>query len=807
MSGSKPWATSRPPGDAFATNAFVIYDLRACFGSNAHRGIGRYVEELAGALHQQTDRVAFVVPPDDPIREARFAFPVLPATNLVLRSLAAKGATIFHSGSLYEFPTAAPVIPGIVTELGLHVSATLYDVIPYDEPDRYQGSHELRAFYAQRAVLLRSCDVLLANSMHSIEQAVVRTGVARNRCHMVGAGVNERFAPAQGDLDADTNPSAAAPYLLFVGGNDPRKNGIGLVRGFALLPHGLRETHDLVFAGWLSEDHRRDLVVEAMRLGCHHRLRFTGEVDDDELVRLYQQAALTVFPSLNEGFGLPVAEAAACRRPTVTSNAASIPEILDLPESTFDPMDPSDIARLLRLGLVDESFRQRLVEAGDRAAHRWRWDRVAADAIRAWDGLGRTAEVGRTARNATPRAARRKLAFVGPFGGSPSAIGTYNERLVPALAEAFDLTCFVEKFWGEAPLGLDGRFPAEALDRHVLRGSFDEVLVTLGNSPFHLSSLMNNRCSRTHVWLHEAQLAEAHIGAANLMRCSPWSQRHLRTLLDDDGHGAEIGGLETDGGSDGLLDVERYRNYGIRLVEPAVREARSMIVSSQLAADICRSPQIGYTGPLLVLGLAFPGVVGTGTTSLTARSAATPPAGADIAILGWLSERKGITVAVEILRELRRTIPETRLVFIGRPNDGAAASLRSAATAASVADAVVVTGFLSDDALRARLATVRAGLRLGGGDDGQMSAAVLELAAAGIPVVTDVVSTGEPSPGILVMSQPTTIELCAALANLLTNDVAHAEASVDALSRAKTWTASDVVARLASWFIEVGEDL
>ena len=111
---------------------------------------------------------------------------------------------------------------------------------------------------------------------------------------------------------------------------------------------------------------------------------FTGAVDDDEMVSILQGARLAVMPSLEEGFGLPVVEAAACGVPVICSNFTSLPEVLDEPAACFDPRDPDAIAHAIGRGLTDESYRQVLLTAGEWATQRWTWPRVARDLV---DGL------------------------------------------------------------------------------------------------------------------------------------------------------------------------------------------------------------------------------------------------------------------------------------------------------------------------------------------------------------------------------------------------------------------------------------
>ena len=156
---------------------------------------------------------------------------------------------------------------------------------------------------------------------------------------------------------------------------------------------------------------------------------------DDEMVALYQAARLSVMPSLEEGFGLPVAEAAACGCPTICSNNSSLPEVIDCDEALFNASDVIDIARAIEWALTDNEHRERLKVAAGRAAQRWTWENVGRAAVAVLNG-------GSGHTNMLP--VKWRIGLMGPNAGSPSGIGTYNARLANAWHENRDLPEIVE---------------------------------------------------------------------------------------------------------------------------------------------------------------------------------------------------------------------------------------------------------------------------------------------------------------------------------------------------------------------------
>lgn len=171
----------------------------------------------------------------------------------------------------------------------------------------------------------------------------------------------------------------ARPYALFVGTIQPRKNVVRLAQAYARLARS-GVPWDLVLAGapgWLSEP----LLAELEQLGLGDRLHRLGYVPAGDLPALLQGATLFAFPSLFEGFGLPVLEAQSYGVPVLTSNNSALPEVAGDAALLVDPTDVDAIAdAMLRLS-QDEALRQRLVEAGYANVKRFSWEKAARETL------------------------------------------------------------------------------------------------------------------------------------------------------------------------------------------------------------------------------------------------------------------------------------------------------------------------------------------------------------------------------------------------------------------------------------------
>lgn len=175
------------------------------------------------------------------------------------------------------------------------------------------------------------------------------------------------------------------PYILFVGTIEPRKNLLRLVRAFAQLrAEGRRERLVLVGAlGWAYAP----LFAEIERLGLGDSISHLGFVGDDDLVALYNGAAVFVFPSLYEGFGLPPLEAMACGTPVVTSSTSACAEVATGGALLVDPTDETAIATAIRQVLTDPALAADLRRRGSARAAEFSWQRAAEQTLAVYESV------------------------------------------------------------------------------------------------------------------------------------------------------------------------------------------------------------------------------------------------------------------------------------------------------------------------------------------------------------------------------------------------------------------------------------
>jgi glycosyltransferase involved in cell wall biosynthesis len=262
---------------------------------------------------------------------------------------------------------------------GVPVVATVHDVSYVEHPEYFTWARarQLR-ITVERTV--RSAARVIAPSEFSRQSIIKTYGLPPDRVVSIPNGVSSSFRAVSRDLArfrVARRFGVESPFLLTVGDLQPRKNQLGLIAAFEeLLRAHPALPHRLVLTGqntWFADRIR----AAARRSPVSERIHFTGWVDDDELLHLYNACDVFVFPSFYEGFGLPVLEAMACGAPVACTGRTAMMEVADSCALTFDPHSTSEIVRSLRDLLLDAELRTRMGRLGHKRAARFTWYEAA----------------------------------------------------------------------------------------------------------------------------------------------------------------------------------------------------------------------------------------------------------------------------------------------------------------------------------------------------------------------------------------------------------------------------------------------
>lgn len=275
------------------------------------------------------------------------------------------GLTLMHSMA-FATPRLAPC-PVVVT---------IYDLSFIENPETFPVAQR-RYLMAETAYSCRHAARLIAISESGQRDVHRLYGVPLDRIDIVRPGVADAFRPLPHDrVEAFRHQLGLPPtFILHVGTLQPRKNVLTLLDALAGLN---RPDVPLVLVGgkgWFYDTFFER--VEALRLA--DRVKFAGYVDDDDLPYWYNAAAVVAFPSLYEGFGLPIIEALACGTPVIAADTSSLPEAGGDLALYFDPRDPAGLAECLALVLDDPSFTLRTRAEGPVHAARFSWARAGEE--------------------------------------------------------------------------------------------------------------------------------------------------------------------------------------------------------------------------------------------------------------------------------------------------------------------------------------------------------------------------------------------------------------------------------------------
>jgi glycosyltransferase involved in cell wall biosynthesis len=349
-----------------------------------HAGIGRYADELTRALvarYPRDEWRLFYVDPEQ--REPLPPLDTLPRTTVrqsnkpwrlrVLLSTYLRRDQDRMIGPTDIFHATDHLLPRLSHTRSVF---TLHDLTPLTFPAAHTQLNR-RFLQLMLPHFLRNADCVIADSASTQRDAVRLYRLPAERVRVIHLGVAARFQPVSRDVQAQTRARYHLPdrFILAVGTLEPRKNLITLLEAY----HALRAENfevALVIAGgrgWHSEP-----FFDRLRaLGLEDTVQLLGRVPDEDLPALYALAEVFAFPSLYEGFGLPVLEAMACGTPVISSDTSSLPEVVGEGGLLLPPADAHSWKEALAQVLSDVNLRADLRRRGLLHAAPFTWENTA----------------------------------------------------------------------------------------------------------------------------------------------------------------------------------------------------------------------------------------------------------------------------------------------------------------------------------------------------------------------------------------------------------------------------------------------
>lgn len=464
----------------------IAFDLQAVQSvGNSERGIARFVTEivrhlLAGPHGDEVDLFLW----NDRLPWSEKLGTLGAGDRLrSFSDVAGLDVDLLHVNSPFEVPTVTDLLPPVRAR---RIVTTCYDLIPYLFPDRYLTDPRADSAYRRRLGLIATADMVVTDSRSAADDVVEHLGVPSSKVRVIGAGVAPEFSPPETPLDERIGalrtewPGLKARYVLVPTAADWRKNSRGAIDAFAALPDAVRERHQLVLFCRLTDHQRGELEAHAATAGVADQVVFTGFVPDDLLIALYQSAELVFFPTVYEGFGLPVLEARRCGARVICSNTSSLPEVLPDEQARFNPFEIESLAGTLERALTDIDFVLDLARVPDPG---FSWDGAVEEMIESYRVTLETPV-------RTEPTTRRRVAVVGSVLPSPvgEAAAVRDDVLAPLVDDGrFDVVLYQVMhhrgllYGSPCPVR---RFPELAVDWQ--RGEIDEIVYVFGAEPHRL---------------------------------------------------------------------------------------------------------------------------------------------------------------------------------------------------------------------------------------------------------------------------------------------------------------------------------
>ncbi len=263
---------------------------------------------------------------------------------------------------------------------------TFHDVTFLVLPERYPLVRRLYMSTLTRAAA-RVADAIITPSRSTRDDVVRKLGVNQDRITVIAYAAGPQYTPSDAAAVARVRERyhLAGDYIFSVSSLEPGKNRTRLIQAIARLRDEGVDCR-LAIAGQLGWRYEDDMEL-ARELGLDDRVHYLGYVPDDDLPPLYSGAALLAYPSLYEGFGLPVLEAMACGTPVVAGNTSATAEVAGDAALLVDPLDVDGLATAMRRLLSDETLRAGQRARGLEHAAGYSWQRTARETLTLYESL------------------------------------------------------------------------------------------------------------------------------------------------------------------------------------------------------------------------------------------------------------------------------------------------------------------------------------------------------------------------------------------------------------------------------------
>jgi glycosyltransferase involved in cell wall biosynthesis len=638
---------------------------------------------------------------------------------------------VLHIHSPFEW--GAPLHSRYV---GTPMVLTVYDVIPLRFEEHYlrQGPPWMKKWYRYVSGLVRQVDHVITISEHARRDVIDLLGVNPECTSAAPSGPSGLINCTPGPhVMADLRRKFGIPggFVISISGIDYRKNMPRTLQSYSRLEPRLRKEFPLVIVCKLLPEEENHLRGQAADLGIADQVVLTNYVSDDELAALYRMAAVEFFPSLYEGFGMPVLDAMLCGVPVVTSNVSSLPEVAGDAALLVDPLNVDEMADALTRVLEDETLRAEMRAKGLAQASAFSWEKAANVFHQVYETVGKPDGWAYAAPLLQRSPSQlHSLALVSPLPPQRSGVADFSVDLLQALREHLPVTAFVQPdLLSAIRQRVNG--PVESiveLPRLVHAGEIDGVLYQVGNSVFHHFLLP--------YLMAVPGVVELHDGILHLM-----IQSLTFSAGDKAGYRQELSYAHDRLGLEHADDVingwEPPALYQMAVNRRVVNHAVGVIVHNRWTAEAVKSH--GTNLPVEIIHHPVPQA--ERAEKLDRQQArlnlGIPQDALVLATFGRLAPPKRLEVILRVWAQLRQEFSNARLFLVGELDPASDRfNIPKLMKDLGIVEHVHVTGYIERSRFVEYMAATDIALNLRYPHAGETSGTLVRLLNAGIPTIT-----------------------------------------------------------------------
>lgn len=717
----------------------ILVDGQTLSTPEVYRGIGEYLMSVLGNIKPADPGLeVFIAAFDDYDRESIESIRrdvrvvsigrSLPAADPLAFTIAVVDAIKKYGIDVFWIPNPLMLNVNLIADdVPCPVVATVQDLIPLRLPGLYldEWPEGPAAEYRDRISRLgKITDAIISASESTTKDTVELLGLDPSKIRTVHHGPKQFRCTAP-----DLSEKYGYKYIMYVGGFDPRKNMENAVLAFKkLLEKNVPGDLKLLLVCSCDAATEKAFSEKIENAGLAGRVSLTGFIPDGELLWLYDHATALFFPSLYEGFGLPVLDAMSRGLPVAAAGRSSIPEIVGDAGILFDPDDVEAMANALYVLTTDEGTRVTLIRRSRERAADFSWDRSVREHVRIFR---ETAHL----RREEPTAGKvPRIAFFTPVSPQKTGVALYSEELLMHLKNYAAIDLFLDDGivpWKPEILENFRYYSFREYPELLAKEKYDATIYQMGNNVIHR-------------YIYDTLLRYPGITVLHDSVIHPFIQ--YITVLDGDPDGY-LREMSYAYGAEGekiaraviehrgcALDLEKYP-----LNERVIKSSRKTIAHSYYAK---------YRSPLfrdirvIPQGLAADDNMSGMVDSYMAQLKLTgkyPILGC----FGFMNPNKRIDVVLKAFKNIRRRYKDAVLLIVGEVYDGGR-DISAAFEKDGMEDSVVVTGFCDEDRFNQYMACTDIVINLRYPTMGETSRTLLNSLALGKPtIVSDVGSYRE----------------------------------------------------------------